>query len=121
MQLISTHTVMSGDLGIYGNLFGGQLLAWFDLATAAFAAQTIKSTQIVTLKFSECVFHRPGKINNIIKIYGEVVCIGKTSITIAAEARRNDVVNNTEELICSTQVVFVHIGDDEKPRAIETA
>ncbi len=120
MELISTHTVMGSDLGLRGNLFGGQLLAWIDLAAAAFAAQTIKSPNVVTVKFSECVFHRPGKINNIIKIYGEVIKIGKTSITIATEARRTDVLSDKQELICSTEVVFVHIDEHGKPLDIKT-
>ncbi len=119
MELISTHTVMTSDLGVRGNLFGGQLLAWIDLAAAAFAVQTIKSPNVVTVKFSECVFHRPGKINNIIKIYGEIKKIGKTSITIATEARRTDVLSDEEELICSTEVVFVQTDDAGRPLEIK--
>jgi acyl-CoA thioesterase YciA len=119
MKLISTHTVMTSDLGVRGNLFGGQLLAWLDLAAAALAVQVIKSPNVLTVKFSECIFHRPAKINNLIKIYGDVTRIGRTSITLAVEARRRDVVSGSEDLVCSTSVVLVHIDENGMPVEIK--
>ena len=119
MKLISTHTVMTSDLGVRGNLFGGQLLAWLDLAAAALAVQVIRSPSVLTLKVSECVFHRPAKINNLIKIYGDVTKVGRTSITLAVEARRFDVVSGEEDLVCSTSIVMVHIDENGKPVEIK--
>ena len=119
MELISTYTVMTSDLGVRGNLFGGQLLAWLDTAAAALAVQVIKSPSILTVKVSECIFHRPAKINNLIKIYAEVTKIGRTSITLAVEARRKDVVTGEEDLVCSTSVVMVHIDENGRPVEIK--
>ncbi len=119
MQLISTHTIMTGDLGVHGNLFGGQALAWLDVAAASLAMQTVKNPRVLTLKFSECMFHRPAKEGNLIKIYGEVLKIGRTSITVAVESRRLDVVSGEEELICSTEVVLVQIDEAGNPSEIK--
>lgn len=121
MELISTHTVVTSDLGVRGNLFGGKTLAWMDLAASAFAVQTIKCVNVLTVKFSECVFHRPAKINNLIKIYCGVEKIGKTSITIKVEARRLDVVNDEEEPICTTTVVMVRVDEHGNPTLIDKA
>jgi acyl-CoA thioesterase YciA len=118
MELISTHTVMTGDLGVKGNLFGGQTLAWLDMAASELAVQKIRNPNVLTVKFSECIFHRPAKINNLIKIYGDVERIGRTSITIKVEARRNDVITGEEVLICSTSVVFVQIDENGRPTEI---
>lgn len=118
MKLISTHTVMTSDLGVNGNLFGGRALSWLDMAAAAFAAETIKSPRLVTLKFSECVFHRPAKERDLLKIYGEVLKIGRTSISVLIEARRKDVVTEEEEPICSTSVIMVKIDDAGNPAEI---
>ncbi len=120
MELISTHTVMTGDLGMRGNLFGGKMLGWLDLAAAAYAAQKIKSPNVVTVKISECVFHRPSKVSNQIKIYGRVERMGHTSITIAVEARRYDVIEQSEEMVCSTSIVFVHIDEHGNPLEIKS-
>lgn len=119
MELISTYTVMTSDLGVRGNLFGGQLLSWLDTAAAALAVQVIKSPNVLTVKVSECIFHRPAKINNLIKIYAEVTKVGRTSITIAVEARHKDVIAGDEALICSTSVVMVHIDENGRPLEIK--
>lgn len=39
MELVSTHLVKKSDLGTYGNLFGGQLMKWLDIAGASYAMQ----------------------------------------------------------------------------------
>lgn len=119
MELIATYTVMTSDLGVHGNLFGGRMLAWLDTAAATYAVQVIHNPNILTLRFSDCVFHRPSKLNNLIKIYGETVRIGRTSITVAIEARCADVVLGTENLVCSTEVVMVQIDEEGKPSEIK--
>lgn len=118
MELISTHTVVTSDLGVRGNLFGGRTLSWMDLAASAFGTQAVGCVNLVTLKVSECIFHRPAKINNLIKIYGEVVKIGNTSITLRIEARRYDVLSAEEDMICSTTVVMVRVDEHGKPISI---
>ncbi len=119
MELISTHTVVTSDLGVKGNLFGGKTLAWLDLAASEMATQKIHCPNVLTVKFSECIFHRPAKINNLIKIYGKVEKVGKTSITIKVEARRLDVVSGEEDTICTTSVVMVRVDEYGKPTKID--
>ena len=115
MQLISTHTVTTSDIGVNDNLFGGRLMAWIDIAAAALATQTIKSENVLTLKVSELIFHRPAKVKNLLKIYGEVIRVGRTSITVSIEARRMNVCTGEEDLICSTSVVMVKVDAKGMP------
>jgi len=49
------------------------------------------------------------------KIYGEVAKFGNTSITIKLEARKHNVETGSQQLVCSTTVVFVKINDDGEP------
>ena len=72
MELISTHPIKKSDLGFHGNLFGGKLLAWMDAAAAAFAMQTCDTPRMVTVMIDQCVFKKPAKEGQLIKIYGEV-------------------------------------------------
>ena len=118
MELISTHSVMTSDIGVNDNLFGGRLMSWIDTAGAVFAKQKSKSFSVVTKKVAELIFIKPAKVNNLLKIYGEVANIGRTSITINIEARRLDVLNNQEELMCTTTIVFVNIDEHGNPKPI---
>jgi len=112
MELISTHFVKKSEVGYHGNLFGGVMLAWLDEAAAAFAAQVVDSPQIVTKHIAGLTFERPVRPGQIIKIYGEVDKVGKTSLTLNMEARRHSVYNGTQRSVVSTQMTFVRIDGD---------
>jgi acyl-CoA thioesterase YciA len=115
MELITTKTILALDIGVNDNLFGGIMLSELDKAGAAYAAQLCDSPRLVTKKFEEVVFEKPCKIGNLIKIYGEVVKFGNTSITIKLEARKHQVETGTQQIVCSTTVVFVKINDEGDP------
>jgi len=120
MELISTHPVKKSDLGFHGNLFGGKLLAWLDASAASLAAQKCDSTNMVTLKINECVFKRPAKEGQLIKIYGKVGHFGKTSVTLYMEARSHNVYTGKQEIILSTDIVFVRIDEHGQPIPISS-
>ncbi len=116
MELISTHPVKKSDLGFHGNLFGGKLLAWVDAAGAAYATQVCDSPRMVTVLIDECLFKRPAKEGHLLKIYGSVATIGRTSITLNVEARSHNVYDGRQAIILSTNIKFVRI--DEQGEAI---
>jgi acyl-CoA thioesterase YciA len=118
MELISTHSIMMSDIGVNDNLFGGRLVAWIDTAAAVFAKQKIRSFRIVTKKIADLLFIKPAKVNTLLKIYGEVANIGRTSITVNIEARRVDVVLCEEEVMCTTTLTFVNVDEEGKPTPI---
>jgi len=115
MELITTKTVLASEMGVSNNLFGGVMLSWLDLSGAAYASQICDSPRLVTKKFEEVIFEKPVKIGNLIKIYGEVVKFGNTSVTVKLEARKHNVETGQQQLVCSTVVVFVKINDDGEP------
>ena len=112
MELISTHFIKTQDVGYHGNLFGGVMLAWLDEAAAAFAAQVADSPRMVTKHIAGLTFEKPARPGQIIKIYGEVEKVGKTSLNLNMEARRHSVYNGTQRTIVSTQMTFVRIDGD---------
>jgi acyl-CoA thioesterase YciA len=112
MELISTHPIKKSDLGFHGNLFGGKLLAWMDAAAAAYAMQVADTPRIVTLLIEQCVFKKPAKEGQLIKVYGEVVTIGNTSVTLYMEARSHNVYSGIQSTILSTNMKFVRIDEN---------
>ena len=112
MELISTHPIKKSDLGFHGNLFGGKLLAWMDAAAAAYAMQVADTPRIVTLLIEQCVFKKPAKEGQLIKVYGEVVTIGNTSVTLYMEARSHNVYSGIQSIVLSTNMKFVRIDEN---------
>ena len=115
MELITTKICMALDIGVHGNLFGGNMMSFLDEAAAAYASQICDTPRMVTKKIEEVVFENPVKVGNIIKIYGEVDKIGTTSITVKLEARKHNVYTGQQKLVCSTKMVFVRIDDEGSP------
>lgn len=120
MELIATHVCKGQNIGVHGNLFGGVMLAWLDEAGAAFSAQVCGTPRMVTKSISEVSFARPVRPGQIIKIYGDVLKVGTSSITIRLEARRHSVYNGSQKSVCSTDMIFVRIDGDGEPVPIRT-
>ena len=115
MELISTHPIKKSDLGFHANLFGGKLLSWLDASAAAYAMQVCDTPRMVTIKIDECLFKRPAKEGQMIKIYGKVAEIGTTSITLYMEARSHNVYSGKQSIILSTNIKFVRIDENNDP------
>ncbi len=115
MQLISTHPIKKADLGFHANLFGGKLLAWLDAAGAAYAMEVCDTPRMVTIKIDECLFKRPAKEGQLLKIYGKVHEVGNTSVTLYLEARAHNVYSGSQAVILSTKIKFVRIDENNEP------
>jgi len=116
MKQITQHPIKKSDLGFHGNLFGGKLLAWMDAAGAGFAAEVCDTPRMVTKLIDKCIFNKPAREGQLLKIYGAVEVVGNTSLTVRLEARSHNVYNGKQNLILSTNMVFVRI--DEQGDAI---
>ena len=88
------------------------MLAWLDEAGAAFACQACDTPRMVTKHISAVTFEKPVRPGQIIKIYGEVLKVGNTSITVRLEGRRHSVYNGTQRSVCTIEMVFVRIDGD---------
>jgi len=115
MELLTTHPIKKSDLGFHANLFGGKLLAWLDAAGAAYAMEVCDSPRVVTVKIDECVFKKPAREGQLIKMYGRVDSIGNTSLKLYIEARAHNVYSGTQTVILSTNITFVRIDENGDP------
>ncbi len=109
---------MGKDIGIHGNLFGGFMMSWIDEAAAAFATEYCCTPNMVTLRVGEMLFKKPLKAGNHVRIYGDVVHLGNTSLTMNIEARKYNVYSGEETVMCTTSITFVRIDDDGQPTPI---
>jgi len=115
MRHITTHPIKKSDLGFHGNLFGGKLLAWLDAAAAGFASEVCDTPRMVTKSIDKCIFNKPAKESQLLKIYGDVVSIGRTSVVLTLEARSHSVYDGHQSLILSTNMTFVRIDEQGDP------
>ena len=115
MDILSTHPVKKLDLGFHGNLFGGKLLSWVDAAVAAYAMERCHSKNMITVAIDKCVFEKPAKEGQLVKIYADMSKVGNTSATFEVEARTYNVFRGDEEIILKTSMTFVRVDDEGVP------
>lgn len=115
MDILSTHPVKKLDLGFHGNLFGGKLLSWVDAAVAAYAMERCHSKNMITVALDKCVFEKPAKEGQLVKIYAVMSKIGTTSATFNVEARNYNVFRGDEDIILKTSMTFVRVDDEGVP------
>ncbi len=115
MELLATHPVKKSDLGFHGNLFGGKLLSWIDAALAAYAMEKCRSQNMITVALDQCVFRKPAKEKQLIKIYAQIIKIGNTSASFAVEARGYNVFRGDEVVLLATTMTFVRVDEEGIP------
>jgi acyl-CoA thioesterase YciA len=115
MDLLVTHPVKKSDLGFHGNLFGGKLLAWVDAALAAYAMEKCHTQSMITVSIDQCVFKKPAKEKQLVKIYAKLLKIGNTSATFRVEARVYNVFRGDESILLQTCMTFVRVDEEGQP------
>ena len=115
MEHLGTYPIKKSDLGFHGNLFGGQLLKWIDAAAAGYSMQLCDTPRMVTVSIDKCIFEKPARESQLLKIYGEPSEIGNSSVTMYLEARAHNVYTGRQTLVLKTHIKFVHIDEEGNP------
>jgi len=115
MELLSTFICKNSELGVHGNMFGGKMLSFIDESAAAYAAQLCDTPRMVTIKIEELLFKSPVRLGNLLKIYGNVLKFGKSSLTLYVEVRKHNVHTGLQDVVTHTNITFVKIDEDGTP------
>lgn len=113
MRFHTRKWVKPEDLNPNGTLFGGQLLAWIDEEAALYTIIQFENSKIVTKYISEINFMSSAVQGDIVELGIEVIKFGKTSITLACEARNK---MTRETILTVDHIVMVNLGPDGKPK-----
>ena len=70
---------------------------------------------MITIAIDKCVFKKPAKERNLVKIYAELIKIGNTSATFRVEARSYNVFRGDEVVLLETNMTFVRVDEEGVP------
>ena len=107
-------TAMPRDANAYGDIFGGWLMSLMDNGAGLIASRHSRG-RAVTIAMDGMMFLKPVKIGDEISVYGEIVKVGRSSMTIAVEAWRRH--RHELEAIKVTEAVFTFVAVDDNGRS----
>ena len=111
---------MPADTNANGDIFGGWLLGQMDLGGGVFASKIAKS-RTVTVAIEAMNFRKAVYVGDLVSVYGNLVRVGRTSITVHLEAwvlRRKEMV---PILVTDGNFTYVSIDDQGHPQPIKQA
>ena len=111
---------MPADTNPNGDIFGGWLMAQMDMAGGNAAMRRARG-RCVTVAVDGMVFHQPVFVGDEVSLYGHILRIGRTSITIRVEAWRRSRTDEAEQKVTEGTFTFVAIDENGKPRLVPPA
>ncbi|TNE51018.1 MAG: acyl-CoA thioesterase [Deltaproteobacteria bacterium] len=106
-EIVTRHIVMERHLNAHGNLFGGVVLAWLDEAAALYVMELAGYSNFVTVSMDDVSFKSPGHRGDCLVIYCRTVKIGRSSITVQAQAWVHEPQSLEKHLIIECSLTFV--------------
>jgi acyl-CoA thioesterase YciA len=111
-------TAVPADANVYGDIFGGWLMAQMDLAASAVASRH-SGGRAVTVAVDGMTFHRPVFVGDEVSVFAKLEKVGRTSMAVAAETWRRDRHSDEAYLVTKAQFTFVAISQDRRPRSVK--
>ena len=110
-------TAMPADANAYGDIFGGWLMSLMDMGAGLVAARRSHG-RAVTVAMDGMQFLAPVKVGDEVSVYGELVKVGHSSMTIALEAWRRHRHEDARIKVTEATFTFVAVDEAGKPRAV---
>ena len=113
-QVITTQLVLPNDTNELGNLLGGTLMHWIDIA-AAIAAQRHADRVCVTASVDELNFLHPIRLGDVVTLQASVNRAFRTSMEIGVVVTAHTRAGHDRRRANNAYLTFVAVDDDGNP------
>ncbi len=113
-QIIMTELVLPNDTNVFGNLMGGRLMYWMDIA-AALAAQKHANAPVVTASVDNISFRHPILLGNTVHIKAAVSRAFTSSMEVHMEVWCENFVKRTKYKSNEAYYTMVALDEQGKP------
>jgi acyl-CoA hydrolase len=114
---IMTELVLPNDTNVFGNLMGGRLMYWMDIA-AALAAQKHCNAPVVTASVDNISFENPIKLGNVVHIEAKVTRAFTSSMEVHMKVWGEDLTQQYKYKSNEAYYTFVALDPNRKPRPV---
>jgi acyl-CoA hydrolase len=115
--VIMTELVLPNDTNLHGNLMGGRLMYWMDIA-AALAGSKHCSAPVVTASVDNISFTNPVKLGNVVHIEAKVTRAFNTSMEVHMNVWGEDIMQQYRYKSNEAYYTFVALDPNGNPRTV---
>lgn len=117
-KIVMTEMVMPNDTNPMGNLMGGNLLRWMDIATSICAGKHTE-TYVVTASVDHVSFQRPIRLGEVVTLEATVTRAFRTSVEVYVEVFANNIKGGNARRCNHAYYTFVGLDEENgKPTPI---
>jgi acyl-CoA hydrolase len=114
---VMTEIVLPNDTNTFGNLMGGRLMYWMDIA-AAIAAHKHCGAPVVTASVDNISFENPIKLGNVVHIEAKVSRAFNTSMEVHLKVWGEDLTQKYKYKSNEAYYTFVALDPHGKPKKV---
>lgn len=115
--VVMTELVLPNDTNTFGNLMGGRLMYWMDIA-AALAAMKHSGAPVVTASVDNISFENPIKLGNVVHIAATVTRSFNSSMEVHMNVWGEDAIQQYRYKSNEAYYTFVALDPNGKPRKV---
>lgn len=116
-SVVMTELVLPNDTNTFGNLMGGRLMYWMDIA-AALAAMKHCGSPVVTASVDNISFESPIKLGNVVHIEAKVSRAFNSSMEVHLKVWGEDAIQQYKYQSNEAYYTFVALDPNGKPRPV---
>lgn len=115
--VIMTELVLPNDTNTFGNLMGGRLMYWMDIA-AALAGTKHCNAPVVTASVDNISFTNPIKLGNVVHIEAKMTRSFNSSMEVHLNVWGEDIISQYRYKSNEAYYTFVALDPNNKPRTV---
>lgn len=115
--VVMTELVLPNDTNTFGNLMGGRLMYWMDIASAL-AAMKHCGAPVVTASVDTISFENPIRLGNVVHIEAVVTRAFHTSMEVHIKVWGEDAIHQYKYKSNEAYFTFVALDPNSKPKPV---
>lgn len=113
-EVVMTELVLPNDTNLLGNLLGGRLMHWIDIA-GAMAASRHSNKIVATIEVDNLEFKKAVKEGEILIVKAKLTWVGRTSMEVKVETFAENIKTGEIALANKAFLIFVALDDNGDP------
>ncbi len=113
-----TQLVLPNETNLLGNLLGGRLMEWMDIA-AGISAQRHARRVCVTAEVDKLVFHHPIRLGEVVILRAVVNRVFGSSMEVGVEVTTENQLSGEKKIANTAYLTFVALDENGKPVKVD--